>query len=417
MQLRTDDESLLRAVFPESTPRPRHIGIAVSGGGDSIALLHLHAMQWLPDAQISVATVNHGLRPEAAEECLFVAGECAKLGISHTTLQWVGWEGTGNLQAEARRARYALLAKWAHARGCDFVCLGHTLNDVAENFLIRLKRAAGLDGLAAMEARFERNNTWFTRPLLGHSRDDLRAFLSRHSLSWREDPSNEDQSYDRVKARKVIENLAPLGLGKEVLAGVSTHLLEAKRSLEVGRVDLMRRALRFELGDVLIDANVFDAATDEQRHHVISTILTWLGGTYYPPRASSVQKWSTSHQYGLPYMLHGCAVVHSDHEIRISREPNAIKNIVTPTNVVWDGRWKFDGPHSADLEVRVLGEQGLSECGGWRELSLPRLSLLAAPAIWRGTELMASPLTNVNPDWTATLVRDQKHFFSYRVPH
>ena len=100
------DAHILDAVrnsFPGAPPD--RLGIAVSGGGDSVALLHVLSRCFDP-AQLFAATVDHGLRPEAAGEAEAVAGLCATLGITHTTLRWTGWDGQGNLQDQARRARF-----------------------------------------------------------------------------------------------------------------------------------------------------------------------------------------------------------------------------------------------------------------------------------------------------------------------
>ena len=103
---------------------------------------------------VAVATVDHGLRPEAAAEAAEVAAICAGLGVPHEILHW-HWDGAGNLQDAARRGRMALLADWARRRGLRTVALGHTEDDIAETFLMRLARDAGVDGLAAMAARRE----------------------------------------------------------------------------------------------------------------------------------------------------------------------------------------------------------------------------------------------------------------------
>ncbi len=127
------------------------LGIAVSGGSDSLALLHL-MVEW-GRAPLRCVTVDHRLRDASAEEAAQVAEICAALGIAHDTLTWDGWDGQGNLAAEARRARYALLADWAVTHGLTGIALGHTQDDIAETLLMRLARRAGVDGLAAMPQR------------------------------------------------------------------------------------------------------------------------------------------------------------------------------------------------------------------------------------------------------------------------
>ncbi|HCT31838.1 MAG TPA: tRNA lysidine(34) synthetase TilS, partial [Sulfitobacter sp.] len=91
-------------------------------------------------------------RPEAAREAAMVAAQCRALGVPHDTLRWTGWDHSGNLQNEARKARYRLLADWARGQGIGAVCIGHTADDLAETFVMRLGRRAGVDGLSAMPA-------------------------------------------------------------------------------------------------------------------------------------------------------------------------------------------------------------------------------------------------------------------------
>ena len=113
------------------------LGVAVSGGSDSVALLHLlagHAP--LRDAGLYCVTVDHGLRPESAAEARFVSELCCSLDIPHQTLCWQGWDGRGNTQDAARRARYSLMADWAHTHGIGAVALGHTQDDQAETVLM-----------------------------------------------------------------------------------------------------------------------------------------------------------------------------------------------------------------------------------------------------------------------------------------
>ena len=148
-------EAALAAVFPDA--RPTALGVAVSGGGDSVALLCLMADWAAPrEVRLAAATVDHGLRPEAAAEAAGVAALCGRLGLAHATLRWEGWDGRGNLMDAARRARRRLLADWAAEQGLAAVALAHTRDDQAETVLMRLARGAGVDGLSAMAGKSRR---------------------------------------------------------------------------------------------------------------------------------------------------------------------------------------------------------------------------------------------------------------------
>ena len=155
---------------------PEVLGVAVSGGGDSMALLHLmHGFCSFHAIKLRAVTVNHGLRAEAASEAGMVRRYCATLGVRHDTLLWNDWNGTGNLQNAARDARYGLMAAWAKEHDINTIALGHTADDQAETFLMRLGRRSGVDGLAAMSNRIIREGVTFVRPLLAAIRI-LKAF-------------------------------------------------------------------------------------------------------------------------------------------------------------------------------------------------------------------------------------------------
>ena len=183
-------------------------GVAVSGGGDSVALLLL-ARDWAARAgrAVEAVTVDHGLRPGSAGEAAEVAALCARIGVPHDVLAWRGWDGNGNLQDNARRARRSLIADWARSRDVGAVALGHTLDDQAETLVMRLARGSGVDGLAAMAAESRAEGIVWLRPMLGLRRADLRAWLMAEGVGWAEDPSNEDEGFARVRVRRALDVL------------------------------------------------------------------------------------------------------------------------------------------------------------------------------------------------------------------
>ncbi|BCB18525.1 tRNA lysidine(34) synthetase TilS [Bosea sp. ANAM02] len=198
--------------------------VAVSGGPDSVALLALLA-DWarMPNRpSLHAATVDHGLRPESAEEAAAVAAICAKLGVGHATLRWEGLKPASRVQAEARRARYALLANEARRLGGATLVTAHTLDDQAETLLMRLAHGSGPSGLAGMRARSEVNGITLVRPLLGLSKARLVATAEARGLPFIHDPSNGDRRFERVRWREAMPVLAEQGLTAERLG----HLAE-----------------------------------------------------------------------------------------------------------------------------------------------------------------------------------------------
>ena len=154
------------------------IGLAVSGGGDSIAMLNL-ASEWSNSKKkvIKVVTVNHNLRNEAKKEAIFTRELVKKMGHNHTILEWKKLSDGGNLQAEASFARKKLISNWAKLNNIKTVLVAHTLDDQVETILMRFTRGSGVDGLVGMQKVLKLKDICWFRPLLKMSRDDLRNFL------------------------------------------------------------------------------------------------------------------------------------------------------------------------------------------------------------------------------------------------
>lgn len=189
--------------------------IAVSGGPDSTALLWL-ASHWrgarAAGPRLCVATVDHGLRPDAATEALAVAELCRDLGLPHRTLRWEGPKPSRGIQAAARTARYGLLFAAAREEGADAIALAHTEDDQAETVLFRLARGSGLTGLAAMRAVSEREGLALVRPLLGVPKARLIATLEQAAVPFVRDPANSDPRFARARLRRLAPHLAEEGL-------------------------------------------------------------------------------------------------------------------------------------------------------------------------------------------------------------
>ncbi|MFK8001117.1 MAG: tRNA lysidine(34) synthetase TilS [Polyangiales bacterium] len=180
--------------------RGAEIVIAVSGGGDSVALMHLLS-ELAPRLALTlrVASVDHGLRLESADEVRMVGVEAARLGLPFTPIKLELAEGA-NVQARGREARYASLHALAKETGA-FVALGHTLDDQAETVMGRILRGAGLRGLGGVQPQ---RDDGVVRPLIDVRRDALRAYLCAKGASWVEDPSNELERFERVRIRRAL---------------------------------------------------------------------------------------------------------------------------------------------------------------------------------------------------------------------
>lgn len=233
------------------TNRDSTIGVAVSGGPDSLALLLLAAAA--RPGKVEAASVDHRLRPESKAEAEMVAADCAKLGVPHRTLA-IEWPSrpTANLQARAREERYRLLADWAAERGLDAVATAHHADDQAETLLMRLARGAGLSGLVG--TRLKRDlapGTALVRPLLGWRKSELGAIVARAGLKPVDDPSNRDPRHDRTLMRDVLQRAEwadPLRL-----AATAGWLAEADEALNWTAATLLESRVARDGDALLID--------------------------------------------------------------------------------------------------------------------------------------------------------------------
>lgn len=391
------------------------LGVAVSGGSDSVALMHLLA----PIARdrgltLRVATVDHGLRPEAPDEAAGVAAKARALGLAHETLQWQGWDGQGNLQARARDARYRLLAGWASEQGLSHVALGHTADDQAETLLMRLARGAGVDGLSAMPGRRLVEGTVFLRPLLDETRQGLRDLLAGQGIGWVDDPGNDDTRFDRVRARQALAALSQIGLDRAALRQVAQNMTEARKALRWQTHLAARDCVTLCHGDVVIDRARLLLQPDEIIRRLILHGLEWISGAAYPPRRRPVLQLIAAIKAGEGGVLHGCRILcEQPSHLRILREGAALDGLRAAPGSVWDNRWRLIGPAAAaaDLHVAALGPSGLAQCPDWRATRLPRHSLEASPALWRGADLVAAPLAGRSAGWRLLPARPPEDFF------
>ncbi|MFV0490214.1 MAG: tRNA lysidine(34) synthetase TilS [Pseudorhodobacter sp.] len=394
--------SLMRAAFRPD--EPTRIGVAVSGGGDSLALLHLLA-RLAPEEgwQIQAATVDHALRPESAAEARQVAEICAHLGIRHKVLRWDHGPVSGNLQDAARRARYRLLGDWAAGEDISHVALAHTADDQAETFLMGLSRVAGLDGLVGMRPCWAHGQVRFVRPLLGARRAELRDYLKDRRIGWIDDPSNDDPRYARVRARRALAELASLGISAGTLEGVMSNLRQVQQMLQQLAEDLARRIASEIGGMVLIDRAAWQEQPLELRRRLMIAALLSVSGAEYPPRAAAIRRLLAVVAAGRTATLWGCHIQVTTSEIRVLREERAVRRARVPPGRPWDCRWHVDGPFERGMEIRALGAEGLKYCPDWRETGLPRAALLVSPAVWGQDRLVSAPLAGFSHGFSARI--------------
>jgi tRNA(Ile)-lysidine synthase len=388
--------------------------LAVSGGADSVAMMHLVG-RWSElcpeDARtLLVATVDHGLRPESRREAEWVAGEARTLGLPHEILTWRGVKPATGLQDAAREARYHLLSDLALRQGgtgAVAIVTGHTEDDQAETFLMRLARGSGLDGLTGMsEQRLLRPGAScrLLRPLLRVSSARLKATLKARAHSWIEDPSNDCDRFERVRVRKARAQLEALGLTSSAIALSARRLERAREALEAAAAELESAARLDVHGGMFasLDARVFLAAPEEARLRVLARLIAAFGGQDAPARLVRLETLLArlSEPAFAASTLGGSIVDRHAGEVRIFREPERAElpelELLPGAVAVWDRRFRvaLAPAAAAPVLVRALGASRFAEL----RHSLPEArgmpparAAAALPSFWQDGTLIAVP--------------------------
>lgn len=414
--VRRDILGLLRSQFQSA--QTGRLGIALSGGSDSMALMHLmHEAFKDEPVELFAATIDHGLRPEAAAEARW-AGEAAEaLGIAHEVISWEDGPGKGNLQSQAREARYELLCSWAKRNSIPILCVAHTADDQAETLLMRMARAAGVAGLSGMAPRRVHKGVTLLRPLLEVTRSELRQYLQERGIEWCDDPSNSDIRYERVRARRALAELAPLGLTPTVLSRVAENMSKAREALDWYVFLAARDMAHVQAGAVVLCQRKFRTLPSETGYRLLVKAIQWVAGTPYPPRRVPMEIAVLAARGGGAATVSGCHLLTTTKQIWICREAKAVERITALPGQVWDDRWKVFGGDAKGCEVRALGRDGLFNCPSWRATGVPGTVLETSPAVWRGPELIAAPVAGMANGWAAEPAANEEEFFASLLSH
>jgi tRNA(Ile)-lysidine synthase len=396
----------------EPIARFSHLAVAVSGGPDSLALLHLLA-RWRAERghqpDVTVLTVDHGLRPGSRDEALMVGRMAAGLGLTHAMLDWVVPDaGRAGLQARARVARYDLMARYCHAHDIPAMVTAHHLDDQAETFLMRLKRGSGLDGLAAMAEE----STWagirVLRPLLDVPKARLVATLLKRGVGWAEDPSNDDQRFERSRMRAGAGALATLGVTPEALARSARRLRRARAALDhAAQSFLAAHSEMSEAGYCRIDRAALAAAPSEIALRALQRVIAAVGCHEAPIRLAKLEALisSLTECPAKTRTLGLCRLEPLAGGLGVFRETRGmpVLPLAPGERALWDNRFRvaLGTQERGPVTVRALGESGWRDLrGGSKWLaSLPRLAGRTLPACWRGEELLFVPHPGLASPW------------------
>jgi tRNA(Ile)-lysidine synthase len=387
------------AAFAPSKGR-RGVALAVSGGPDSLALLHLWADARALDPDLPravVLTVDHRLRPAARAEAEFVAAEAAARGLEHRILDWIGDKPTANLQAEARAARRRLLFAAAAAEGLDTVILAHQADDQAETFLSRLARGSGVRGLSAMTRMRDVDGLLLFRPFLDLPRARLAATLAARGVTAIEDPSNRDPRHERARLRAAADLFAAHGLTRDRLIATAAAMARASAAIE-GAVDALvaRAGSVHPLGFARIEATPFAAEPAEIRLRLLSRLIGLFGDAAHGPRLEAVEAIdaaTTTTEGSVVRTLGGVRIERRRGALWFAPEAGrATAARLEPGTRLRFGGWVFErtGDAGPTVEIGPLGEterRALRASGGFEAPRLgapsPSAGLLAGIVVLR----------------------------------
>jgi tRNA(Ile)-lysidine synthase len=403
----------------------RSLVVAVSGGPDSTALMHLighwHRRHGSSAPTPVAVTVDHGLRPESASEAAQVGSQAATLGISHRTVRWTETPPPAGLQAAAREARYRLLAAAAHdvartVSGPTAILTAHTTDDQAETLVMRMARGSGIDGLAAIPAHgvweapplgLTEGSVDIIRPLLTVSRARLLATLAQQEIAFVEDPTNRDRRFERVRIREALTVLETLGVSREALARSAGRLRDAREALEKSADAFEARSIRMHLDLVHeIERDAFAETTAETATRILRRILARAGGAARPPELIAVEEAAArlraGERRGETFTIGGCIVDCARKNVRIYREPargGGLHHLrLTPgERVLWDNRFWAEAAAGLRREVEIgpLGEDWASlraDHPALATLDLPAAAAHGMPVFREARRIVSAPL-------------------------
>lgn len=284
--------------------RGQKLAVAVSGGVDSICLLH-----WLAQigADATCLHVNHGLRAAADVETDYVRETCARLRMPCHIFYWTDHKPTTGLEAAARDARYRMMTQWCRENGVENLLVAHQADDQIETFLMNLGRGSGLYGLSAMRSISVRDGVKIVRPLLKVSRAELQEYCDSHDIRYFTDEMNSDPHYTRVRIRQNRRLMATqLGITDARILLAIDNLARVRDAIDADIDQLVRMVVQKDFA-LFADSFLFDLAPDI-RLKLLGTLIQQIGGDNYQPRLNSLRTALDNLQCDCKFTLGHCTL-------------------------------------------------------------------------------------------------------------
>lgn len=388
------DATGLAALFAAAKDAPA-VALAVSGGADSLALMLL-AQRWAAGVagapRLIVYSVDHGLRPEAADEVAMVLRAAAGLGLSARGLAWLGDKPQTGLQEAARIERYRLMGAAMAEDGATLLLTAHHRQDQAETVLMRMAHGSGIEGLRGMAAMAEIEGVRVHRPLLGIDPSALHAVVEQAGMAPAQDPSNSDPHYERVRWRQALPQLAALGLDAATLGVFADRMGEADAAIAQMAEGCFAEIVQLDgFGAARIELAPFVGLSPAISTRLLGRVLNIVGGRQKPRALGQVERLRQSiaeAALAKATTVLGCVIRLKDGAIVVAREPGRSlppDALLAPHGeLVWDERFRIvNGSDDAGLTASVadyLPRHRLEEFLGFK-VTAPPEAIRTAPIV------------------------------------
>ncbi|MGJ8529081.1 tRNA lysidine(34) synthetase TilS [Maritalea sp.] len=377
-----------------------HFALAVSGGVDSLALMVLAAKwrtQQSSPVEITVFTVDHGLRPEAKQETQFVANTARALGLEVQILTGTIEAPESGLQVKARALRYGLIGEAMDRLGISTLLTGHHLDDQTETVLMRLARGSGVTGLGGMSRQSVRDDMFLFRPFLDVTREQLERVVARQEYLPVNDPSNESRDFERVRWRQFMPQLHDAGLTNDMVGLSAQRLRRADDALRQWAEQEYEEAFAIDpFGCVYFDIKALMKQPVELGVRLLARALDDAGGvsqTASLAQLEALHDHFTSGHYAFKGLtLGGCGIKVNQNIGQIFREAGRLQGkpimLDAGQSAKWDNRFQIIVAPDVRSPIRVSPATEITR--NLLENMLPDLPFVPIEAV-RAAPMVSSP--------------------------
>ena len=298
--------------------------VAVSGGPDSLALTFLAKIYSIKNfLNVKYFIVDHKLRKNSTAEAKNVKKLLKKFSINLNILTWNGTKPKKNIQSIARDKRYKLLVNETKKFKIRNILLGHHLDDLFENFFIRILRGSGLNGLVSLDQKTQNEKVNLIRPLLNFDKKDL-IYVSKYIFgSFVEDPSNEDDKFKRIKIRNFLKQLETEGLDRNKFLLTISNLKFANETIKFyTKKNLEENTYFIKNKKLVFLKEKFFYQSEEVVFRSFTEVIKLVGKKYYPVRGKKIDKIisAINAKAKLKVTLGGCIVKKVNQTVIVTKE-------------------------------------------------------------------------------------------------